>query len=202
VALLGDAEARLGDLFSRGTLRPAVTGLALLLLCAGVARQVSAEEPSEYQIKAAFLLNFIRFVEWPADAFKIAGDPVVVGILGKDPFDGALEQIVSNKTVNGRAVVIRRISDPAAARSCHVVFLAASETRRMSDVTSIVASRGLLIVGESDGFAERGGMINFILQDNHVRFQINPAAAERAGLKISSKLLQLADVVGDKPKGN
>jgi hypothetical protein len=196
VALLGDTGTRLSRL-----LRAVVTVLALLSLCAAGATVSGAEEPSEYQIKAAFLLNFIRFVEWPEEAFKSATDPLVVGILGKDPFDGALEQIVSNKTVNGRAVVIRRISDAGAARSCHVVFLAASETRRMSDVTSTVVSRGLLIVGESDGFAERGGMINFIVQENHVRFQINPAAAARAGLKVSSKLLQLADVVGDKPKG-
>ncbi len=175
--------------------------LALLSLCAAGATVSGAEEPSEYQIKAAFLLNFIRFVEWPADAFKTATDPVVVGILGKDPFDGALDQTVNNKTVNGRPVVIRRFSDATAARSCQVIFLAASETRRMSDITSTVVSRGLLIVGESDGFAERGGMINFILRDNHVRFQINPSAAARAGLKVSSRLLQLADVVGDKPTG-
>jgi hypothetical protein len=197
-----DRAATVRERFPPGLPRPVVTLLALFSLCVGVPTPVSGgEEPSEYQIKAAFLLNFIRFVEWPAEAFKTAADPLVVGILGKDPFDGALEQIVSNKTVNGRAVTIRRISDAAAARSCHVVFLAASETRRMSDVTSTVVSRGLLIVGESDGFAERGGMINFIVQDNHVRFQINPAAAARAGLKVSSKLLQLADVVSDKPRG-
>jgi hypothetical protein len=183
-------------------LRIALTSLQVLFLCVGVSTPVSGgEEPSEYQIKAAFLLNFFRFVEWPAESFKTASDPLVVGIFGKDPFDGILEQTVGNKTVNGRAVVIRHVSDAAGARSCHVVFLAASETRRLSELTSTVTSRGMLIVGESGGFTERGGMINFIVLDNHVRFQINPSAATRAGLAISSKLLQLAIVVGEKGEG-
>jgi hypothetical protein len=182
-------------------LRIASTLLQVVLLCAGVSPAAfGGEEPSEYQIKAAFLVNFIRFVEWPAEAFKTATAPLVVGIVGQDPFDGALDQAVSKKTVNGRAVVIRHFSDAESARSCHVVFLAASEARRLSDVTSTVTSRGLLIVGESDGFAERGGIINFIVLDNHVRFQVNPSAATRAGLTISSKLLQLAIVVGEKGK--
>jgi hypothetical protein len=181
-----------------GILRIALTSLQLLFLCAGFSTPVSGgEEPSEYQIKAAFLLNFIRFVEWPAEAFKTANDPLVVGIFGKDPFGGTLDQTISNKTVNGRLVVIRHVSDAVAARSCHVVFLAASETRRMSDVAGSTLGRGLLIIGESEGFAERGGMINFVVLDNHVRFQINPSAATRAGLTISSKLLQLAIVVGE-----
>jgi hypothetical protein len=180
--------------------RIGLTALPALLLCAGIAMPAAGGgESSEYQVKAAFLLAFVRFVEWPPEAFKTATEPLVVGILGKDPFDGALEEAVSNKNVNGRAVVIRRISDASSAHSCHMIFLTAAESRRMSEVTSIVTP-GLLIVGESEGFAERGGMINFIVQDNHVHFQINPSAATRAGLKISSKLLQLADVVSDKPK--
>ena len=159
-----------------------------------------ADEPSEYQVKAAFLLNFIRFVEWRDDAFKTATDPLVVGILGKDPFDGALDQTISNKSINGRSVVVRRISDAASARDCHVIFLAWSETRRLSDVANGMVNRGMLIVGESEGFAQRGGMINFVVQDSHVRFEINPSAAARAGLKVSSKLLQLAIIVGEKGK--
>jgi len=163
-------------------------------------QQPSAGSPLEYQVKAAFLLNFIRFVEWRDDAFKTATDPLVVGILGKDPFDGALDQTISNKLINGRSVVVRRISDAASARDCHVIFLAWSETRRLSDVANGMVNRGMLIVGESEGFAQRGGMINFVVRDSHVRFEINPSAAARAGLKVSSKLLQLAIIVGEKGK--
>jgi hypothetical protein len=183
------------------TRRIALPLLGSLFFCAGAASPTtSSEGPAEYQVKAAFLLNFIRFVEWPPDTFKTATDPLVVGILGKDPFNGALEKTVSDKTVDGRPVVIRRFSDTGAARACQVVFLAGQESRRLGDVTGASASQGVLIVGESDGFAERGGMINFIVQGDHVRFQINPSAAARVGLKISSKLLQLAVVVGEKGK--
>jgi hypothetical protein len=181
-------------------LRIILRALVLLSLALVAATAVpGAEEPSEYQVKAAFLLNFVRFVEWPVDVFKKADDPLVVGILGKDPFEGTLEQTVTNKTVGGRSVVVRHISDVTAARTCQVVFLAASETRRLGDI--VTAGRGVLIVGEAEGLAERGGMINFVVQDNHVRFEINPSAATRAGLKISSKLLQLAIVVPDKGQG-
>jgi hypothetical protein len=176
--------------------------LGLLFLFSWIANPLSGGgEPTEYQLKAIFLLNFIRFVEWPSDAFQSAGDPLVVGILGKDPFGSVLDQTVASKTINGRAVIVRRISGAAAIRSCQVIFLAGSDARRANDMASTVVSRGILIVGESEGFAERGGMINFVVEDKHVRFEINPSAATRAGLKISSKLLQLAIVVGEKGAG-
>ena len=147
-------------------------------------------------MKAAFLLNFARFVEWPAAAFAVAADPLVLCIFGKDPFGDTLDQIVSRKTINARRLAIRRISDPGAVRSCHVLFIAASQARRFGEIADTVAGSSVLAVGESEGFAERGGMINFVVEDNRVRFEINPSTAARSRLRISSKLLQLATIVG------
>jgi hypothetical protein len=171
------------------------------LLTPGASPVWADDAPSEYQVKAAFLLNFARFVEWPATAFSTASEPFVIGIVGMDPFGGAMDQVVSGKTVNGRPIAVRRVSDPAALRACHVVFFATSDPRRLNEIAGPATSPGILTVGEAEGFAERGGMINFVVENNHVRFEINPAAASRAGLKISSKLLQLAIIVRDATKG-
>ena len=176
---------------------PAAIAAAPLILLAAAASQASAaDRNSEYQVKAAFLVNFARFVEWPSQAFGGANDPFVFGVYGKDLFGAALDQAVLGKTIDGRPAVIRRTSDPSALRSCQVVFVPASEMSHFREVSASLGNLSVLLVGETEGFAEAGGVINFILENERVRFEVSPPAAARAHLKISSKLLQLAVIVG------
>jgi hypothetical protein len=167
--------------------------LAVLTLVWADAHAQDASHPSEYQVKAAFLYNFVKFVDWPATP---AGkeEPIGLCVLGKDPFGGALEHVIEGKTVNGRPLAIRRIGDIAAARSCQVLFVSGSEVGRVSEIIQAVHAWSVLTVSEIDRFSQRGGIITFLMEGQRVRFQINSKAAASAGLKISSKLLQLAVV--------
>jgi hypothetical protein len=158
----------------------------------------AADRNSEYQIEAAFLVNFARFVEWPPQSFGAAGDPFVFGVYGKDLFGAALDQAILGKTIEGRPLAIRRTSEVSALRSCHVVFVPASEMRHWRELSASLGNLSVLLVGESEGFAESGGVINFSLENERVVFEINPSAAAHAHLKISSKLLELAVIVGRK----
>jgi len=170
--------------------------IAVSLLLAGTIPVSAADATPEYQVKAAFLLNFSRFVEWPPTAFASANDPFVIGIFGKDPFGAALDQIAAGKTINGRTLLIRRVSNLNELRSCNLVFFPASDERGSTERVRVLAGLSILTIGEMSEFAERGGMINFVVKDGHVRFEVNPSAAERGHLKVSSKLLQLAIIVG------
>lgn len=146
----------------------------------------------DYQIEAAFLFNFAKFVEWPARKFNQPDSPLIIGIVGADPFGGLLEEAVQEKRINDRNVIVRHIESMEELRKCHILFIARSETSRLGPILSEVRWDNVLTVGETDKFPSRGGMINFVTANNTVRFQINNGAARRAGLKISSKLLQLA----------
>jgi len=153
------------------------------------------ETPSEYQVKAVFLYNFAKFVEWPQDPSEATNSPLVIGIIGDDPFGGALEQTVRGKSVRGHALVIRHFSKPEDARASQIVFISSSERSRLRSVLDSLKGASVLTVGDMEGFAHLGGVINFILEDNYVHFEINVEVAERAGLKLSSKLLSLAKIV-------
>ena len=153
--------------------------------------ETSAQGPSEYQVKAAFLYNFVKFVEWPAAAID-PQEPITLCVLGKDPFGDALSRAIEGKSVNGHRIATRRIAEAAKAQSCHVLFVSASESGRAAEIIRAVRSWNVLTVSEIDRFLDRGGMINFVMDGQRVRFQINAKVAIEAGLKISSKLLQLA----------
>jgi hypothetical protein len=153
----------------------------------------SSQAPSEYQVKAAFLFNFAKFVEWPEQhrgSFAIC-------ILGKDPFGEALERVMAGKSVNERPIVIRRTSDLAVARSCQVVYVSLPEAGRTGEIVKALSDAGVLSVSEIPRFCLSGGVITFVMEGQRVRFQINARAAVRANLKISSKLLQLAVATPD-----
>lgn len=155
----------------------------------------AAEAPrSEYEVKAAMLYNFARFVEWPAQVLGSASDPLVVGVLGLDPFGAILDNTLKGVTVNGRHMVVRRFASVAELKVCHILFVSSSETKSLPAVTQMFERSAVLTVGDMERFARQGGMIGFILDGKKVRFEINLDAAESAGLKISSKLLQLATV--------
>ena len=174
--------------------KPCLIATALAALLAAPAPGASARE--EYELKAAFLLNFAKFVEWPVGAYASAGAPLTLCSYGEDPFEGRLLAVARGKTVNGRPLEVRQITAPEEAAACQVVFVPDPQTRRLREIAEGARKHPVLIVGESSNFAERGGMINFVVEAEHVRFQINPSAASACGLRISSKLLQLAIIVG------
>jgi hypothetical protein len=188
--------------------RAAALSLCLIVLAANplpiLARAgpgPSSEASLEYQVKAAFILNFARFVEWPAGATKDPNAPLEILVLGSAPIEEALLRTVRGQTVMGRPLSVRAIDGADQVPECHVLFISRSEERRLDAILKQVRSRCVLTVGEVEGFAEAGGVINFTTEENKVRFEINPDAAEGAGLKISSKLLSLARIVKGSPRG-
>ena len=162
-----------------------------------VRTRVNAETATEYEIKAAFLYNFMRFVEWPPEAIPDSTAPLVIGILGTDPFGRALDQILEEALIENRPIRAVRFPRLADVDSCHVLFVSTSEDHVLSDVLQALGQRPVLTVGEAADFAVSGGMIQFVLRDSKVRFEINLAAAIRTRLKISSRLLRLAIRVYD-----
>lgn len=167
---------------------------ALLLWAAGGRAHADGLVPDEYQVKAAFLFNFAKFVEWPADAFTGPDDPLTICIWGNNPFDGALETNIREKTVANRTFVTRDVANAAQAGKCQIVFVSLSERKRVRLFLDAIKGRPILTVGEGEDFMASGGIINFKLDDSRVRIEIDLAAAERARLRISSKLLNLATV--------
>jgi hypothetical protein len=150
----------------------------------------------EYKMKAAFIYNFTKFVDWPPQAFRTPTEPVVICILGENPFGDGLDRLVSAKSVDGRSFVVRQISKEQQAAGCHILFICSSERKRIPSIMAAVGSRATLTIGETEGFALQGGVINFKIEEGRVRLQVNIRAAEKAGLHISSKLLTLAQIVG------
>lgn len=159
------------------------------VLCA-VAGAAAASAEDEYGVKAAFLFNFAKFVEWPADAFAAPDADLVICVLGNETVDAAVHGTVEGKKVNGRPIQVRRIAEDQV-KGCHLLFVAESGDRATQLVGGARATN-LLTVGETPGFTQAGGVINFTMHDSKVRFEINEEAARRAKLKISSKLLSLA----------
>jgi hypothetical protein len=171
-----------------------------ICLLAVVARAQSA---TEYQVKAAFLFNFARFVEWPADAFPSVDSALQICVLGQDPFGRDFEQVIVDKTVNGHRIEIAHPEGVPQARACQILFIGASEKVRLSSILQGLKGASVLIVGDTPGFAALGGAINFVIDEGRVRFEINLKAAELAHLKISARLLTVAKVVlNGEPGGN
>jgi hypothetical protein len=166
--------------------------LNLLLLLPGC---TGAQEANEYEVKAAFLYNFARFVEWPNSVSPDPNGPLVIAILGRDPFGAEIDRAIEGKTVNGRRLVIKRFSSLETYEQCHILFVSSSERGNLPRILAAVRTSSVLTVSETDRFAQIGGIINFITIENRIRFEINQAAAARVGLKISSKLLSLGRVV-------
>jgi hypothetical protein len=157
-------------------------------------RNVQAQVINEYEAKAAFLFNFVKFVEWPAQAFADDNSPLIIGVVGDDKSSIVIEQIINGKIANGRSVIVKRFSNFRGLTPCHMVFVRTSERDRIRQ-TLAAAGPGALTVGETDGFAHWGGVINFTIADGKLRLEINQTSAEKAGLKISAKLLSLARVI-------
>jgi hypothetical protein len=163
-----------------------------------IAQARDASDSSEYLIKAGFIFNFAKFVEWPAAAFSQSDSPIVIGILGTDPFGTIIDKTVQDKRVGARGFIVKRLkwgADLKDLRECKILFVGASERAHLDELVQIVKTLPILTVGETPGFAERGGVIRFVLEDNRVRFEVNVDAARQADLTISSRLLTLARII-------
>jgi hypothetical protein len=169
-----------------------VLGVVVLLVSFTRAQSTTA---GEYQIKAAFLYNFAKFVEWPPGSFPDADAPFRICVFGRDPFGESLRNITREKTMNGHRLEVHQIVDLQTARSCQILFIAASEQVQLKRILENMGGSNALTVGDTTNFVEQGGMINFVLENDRVRFEVSRRAADQAGLKISSKLLAVAKVV-------
>jgi hypothetical protein len=154
----------------------------------------------EYQVKAAYLFNFLKFIQWPEDAFTDSLAPIVIGIVGDDPFGSALPEVVVGKTVQGRDLVIRKYHSGENLRGATILFISTSEKKRLPQILASLHGSSALTVADVNGFLDEGGMIQFVSENDRVRFSINVDATSRARLKVSSKLLSLARAVGNNAK--
>ena len=165
---------------------------ALVLLSFTIAEgQKSYADAQEYEIKAAFLFNFAKFVEWPEGAFQGPEAPIIISVLGKDPFDRALGSF-KGKTINSRSIVIKRVRSLENLEKSHVIFICISERDNLSQILRLAEEWHALTVGDMEGFAKSGGIINLVSVNRKIGFEINVAAAEKSDLKLSSKLLKLS----------
>ena len=174
----------------------AVAALATLLVSFPAPDNAEGQAAEEYEVKAAFLYNFTKFVEWPPGAFPDDAAPIVIAVFGPDPFGPTLDDVVAGERAGGRPLVIRRVKNSTDLDGCHVIFVSPPKAEAFLSLVQSFSHLPMLTVGETDGFADLGGIIQFVVRQRKVRFRINIAAAERAGLKMSSRLLNLAEVVG------
>lgn len=156
--------------------------------------QASAQS-KEYQFKSAFLYNFSQFVVWPAGAFSGAQSELVIGVVGDDPFGAFLDEIVSGQKANTHPLVVKRFRQIEEIKSCHILFVSRSEAGRLSRIVAISRNRNILTVSDIEGFAQNGGMIALVTENNRIRFKINLGAVKAENLTISSKMLRVAEIV-------
>lgn len=149
----------------------------------------------ENQVKAVFLYNFTQFVEWPADAFRRADSPFIIGVVGNDPFGDYLEETVKGEKVMNHPLVVQDYNDLREMQNCHLLYIAYSDPQKIRETLDALRGRKTLTVSDSDNFARDGGMIRFFTQDNKIKLQINLSNAKAAELNISSKLLRVADII-------
>ena len=179
----------------------AVFSMTLNWTASAGAQAGDASDSSEYLIKAGFIYNFAKFVEWPSTAFAEPDSPIVIGVLGTDPFGDIINHVGEGKKIGTRGFVIRRfkwskeLKDSKDFKDCRILFVSSSEKMHFEEIFEAVKGLPVLTVGETPGFAERGGMIRLMLEDNRVRFEVNVDAAHDGNLNISSRLLTLARII-------
>jgi hypothetical protein len=173
--------------------------LAFVAVVGGACRTEAAENdaPTESEVKAAMIYNFAQFVEWPESGLKASTSSFVIGVFGEDPIEMVLADTVRGESFQNRPVQIRHVAAPNDAKGCDILFVSQSQRKRTSEILEAIRASNTLTIGDTDEFVSLGGMIAFKKEGNRVRFAINPDAAMRSGLKISSKLLRLAIVEGD-----
>lgn len=169
--------------------------MCALLLSGGLDLSAQTAPAPEYQVKAVFLFNFAQFVDWPPQAFLESKTPIVIGILGEDPFGAYLDETVRDEKVNDRSLTVQRYRRVEEIEVCHILFISRSEADRLGQILASLKDRNILTVGDADGFTERGGMIRFVIEKNKIRLRINLEAAKAGRLTLSSKLLRPAEIV-------
>lgn len=170
-------------------------GLLLGLVFAGGVQAGELGPAREFQIKAVFLFNFAQFVEWPQSAFSTADSPLVIGVLGADPFGDFIDELVRGESVRGHSLTVQRYRSLAEIGACHVLFVSGSEGSQISRIVAALKGRPVLTVCDWEAYARNGVMIRFLMERNHVRLRIDLEEAKAAGLIISSKLLRSAEIV-------
>jgi hypothetical protein len=166
------------------------------LFCRELVLPVQSAPAAEYQVKAVFLFNFAQFVDWPASAFPQSQTPLVIGVLGQDPFGPYLDETVRGERVNNRPLTVRRYRRVEEIQTCHVLFISGSEADRMDQILASLKYRKILTVADAEGAAGARVMIRFVNQQNKIRLRINAEASRAANLTISSKLLRLGGSAG------
>jgi hypothetical protein len=156
-----------------------------------------AQQPkvSEYQVKATYLYNFGRFVQWPPNATTAKGDSFSICVLGRDPFGPSLDSTLAGETMDGKPLAAKRISTPRDAEGCRILFISSTEENHLKEILAALDESSILTVSDMPAFSRRGGMIQFVLDGGKVRFEINLAKAETAKLTLSSELLKVATIV-------
>jgi hypothetical protein len=172
-----------------------LAGLCLLFTLATVQGQPSRA----YQLKAVFLYNFAQFTEWPTNTFPSEQSPIIIGVLGTDPFGPALDETVRGEAVHGRKLVVERYRRIEDVKTCHILFITTSQTPQLDPILAALKGRPILTVSDIDDAAKRGVMIRLVTEGNKIRFRINLVAAQESNLTLSSKLLRVADIVGGNP---
>lgn len=186
--------------FRRAYMYKTFCGLNMIfIICIVCLAPLNAGAEPENFVKAAILFNLTKFVEWPPDAFGTPDAPVILSILGKDPFGEDALRTIENKYVGKRRLLIQKHSGIKEIKLCHSVFVSSSEEENLPEIISHFKNKPVLIVGGTKGFARRGGMIGLIKVENKIRFEINNEAAKRCGVKISSRLLKLARIIKSEP---
>lgn len=150
---------------------------------------------TEYEVKAGFLFNFLKFVEWPQETFAEPASPITIGIVGKDPYGSILDQVLQGKVVRGRPLLLKRFAGADDIRFCHVLLVGTSDSEEEALALRTIGRWHALTIGDTERFAQQGGIIGFRMEETVVRFDINVEAADRAGLRIDSRLLSLARLV-------
>jgi hypothetical protein len=175
-----------------GVIAKCLIFLVLFIAAHRFSSSVAQSPPvQEYQLKAAFLIKFAIFTEWPGRAFQSKDSPFIIGVLGENPFEGALDSL-RGKTVNGRMIAVRHYTGVEDAVNCQVLFISGSEKDALPHVIQSLEGIPVLTVGDQEGFCRKGGMINMIPVEKNIRFEVNNSAARMAGLRISSQILKLA----------
>lgn len=169
--------------------------LLSVLLFPAVLPKAQTVSATQYQLKAVFLFNFTQFVEWPGNIFDQPGEPFVIGLYGPNVFGNYLDQAVRNETVNGHPIKIIPVSSAEEAKRVHLLFITSGRSPELAALESQLKGQSVLTVSDVDGFCRSGGMIGFINEKNKIKIQINTGATAAANLKVSSKLLRLAELV-------
>jgi len=185
-----------------------VSGLRRLLLAVAIAwgllsvpvAGAQSPKPTDYQVKAAYLYNFGRFVEWPVKSATARNNSFTICVLGEDPFGQALDVTLAGETIGNQKVTARRISSPQESADCQILFISSSEAKRLNKIIEALDKNAVLTVSDIPQFSQRQGMIQFVLEENRIRFEVNLAATQRAGLTLSSELLKVATAVRKNPQ--